>query len=84
MGTNYGGSRYLLNGFIVLDIDYTFCTNLNYNSFSLITSYDNENIDVNIWHTRLCHIGQHKMHRLAKEGLLAQLKKLIYQYVKIV
>ena len=65
------GSGYLLDGFIVMDVD-----NVSYyssNSFSLFTSSNISNNDVNIWHARLGHIGQPRMDRLAKDGLLDQI-----------
>ena len=40
------------------------------------TSRDSKN-DVNIWHARLGHIGQQRMNRLAKEGLLAKIGNVI-------
>ena len=48
----------------------------NSNSFSLFTSSNISNNDVNIWHARLGHIGQQRMDRLAKEGLLGQIEKV--------
>ena len=44
--------------------------------FSLITSYADENVDVNVWHMRLGHIGQQRMDRLAKEGMLGQIERV--------
>ena len=41
-----------------------------------MTSYSSSSDnDVNVWHSRLRHIGQQRMNRLAKEGLLGSLKK---------
>ena len=59
-------SSYILNGFIVMDIDYSEC-NLSYSIFSSLHNYKN---DVKIWHAQLGHISQHWMNRLIKEGLL--------------
>ena len=81
--TIYYGSGSLVNGFIVLDIDYDMLTSTNESCFSFITSSNSENDDVNIWHARLGHIGQDRMNRLAKEGLLGQLYKVelpIYEH----
>ena len=52
-----------------MDIDY-----LIYDaSISLLTNFDNDAIN---WHTRLGHIGQNRMTRLAREGLLGPLAKV--------
>lgn len=66
------GIGYLLNGFIIL---YTyFFSNNNYNScFSMITSSNVLNMDVNTWHTRLGHIKQDRINRLAREGIIVSL-----------
>jgi hypothetical protein len=49
------GYRYVSSGFIIL---YVVNIMTSYNThFSLIT-YANDNIDVNVWHMRLGHIGQ--------------------------
>jgi GAG-pre-integrase domain len=67
------GYGYVSNDFIILDVVNIM---ISYNThFSLIT-YANDNIDVNIWHMRLDHIGQQKMDRLAKEGLLGHLERV--------
>ena len=71
MGTTYYGSGYILDDFIILDVEYV---NSNNNAYSLITS-SHEN-DVMIWHARLNHIGQDRMSRLAKEGLLGNIDKV--------
>ena len=42
--------------------------------FSTLRDYEN---DVNVWHARLGHIGQQRMNRLAKEGLLANIDNVI-------
>ena len=70
LGKTFYGSGYLLYGFIVMDVDNIFYYNSN--SFSLFTSSNISNNDVNIWHARLGHIGQQRMDRLAKEGLLVK------------
>ena len=38
-------------------------------------TYSNDN-DMNVWHSRLGHIEQQRMNRLAKEGHLGALKKV--------
>ena len=48
----------------------------NSNSFSLFTSSNISNNDVNIWHARLGHIGQQRMDRLAKDDLLGQIENV--------
>ena len=62
------GTGYLLNGFMLLDTGFNSINNDS--SFSFISASDNINIDVYTWHARLGHIGQDRMSRLAKEGLL--------------
>ena len=48
----------------------------NNNNFFLFTSFNISNNDVNIWHARLGYIGQQRMDRLVKEGLLSQIEKV--------
>ena len=69
------GTGYLLNGFIVLNTE---LDGFNYSNgcFSLIASANNVNVDVNIWHARLGHIGQDRMNRLAREGLIGSFNKI--------
>jgi GAG-pre-integrase domain len=64
---------YVSNSFIILDV-FNIMTSYNIH-FSLIT-YANDNIDMNVWHMRLDHIGQQRMDRLAKEGLLGHLERV--------
>jgi Integrase core domain/GAG-pre-integrase domain len=67
------GYGYVSNDFIILDVVNIM---ISYNThFSLIT-YANDNIDVNVWHMRLDHIGQQKMDRLAKKDLLGHLERV--------
>ena len=40
---------------------------------SHLVNYDN---NVEVWHARLGHIGQSRMNRLTKEGLLGNLNKV--------
>ena len=65
LGKTFYESGYLLDGFIVMDMDNV--SSYNSNSFSLFTSSNISNNDVNIWHARLGHRGQKRMHRLAKK-----------------
>ena len=54
-------SGYLLDGFIIMNVENV--SYYNSNSFSLFTSFNISNNDVNIWHARLGHIGQQRMDR---------------------
>ena len=45
------------------------------NYFSYVTSSTNNEIDVIIWHARLGHIKQERIHKLARESLLGPLTK---------
>lgn len=61
----YGfGHRY--DGFILLD-----CNPSTYNYYVdrcvMACNSSNNDVDVIIWHARLCHIGQNQMNKLAKE-----------------
>ena len=56
LGKTFYGSGYLLNGFIVMDVANV--SSYNSNSFSLFTSSNISNNDVNILHVRLSHKGQ--------------------------
>ena len=73
-GSEFYGSGYISSGFIILDIDYSQIQNNN--SYSLIVSSSNALIDAMVWHSRLGHIGQDRMNRLAKEGLLEPLSHI--------
>lgn len=68
-GKTYYGSGYLSDDFIVMDIMNSYDNN---NSFSLLTTAD----DSIQWHARLSHIGQDRINRLAREGLLGQLANI--------
>ena len=75
MGTIYCGYGYVLYHFFIMDLDYNLSScNVCFSMFS--TSRDAEN-DVNVWHARLGHIGQQRMNILAKEGLLANIDKVV-------
>jgi hypothetical protein len=60
------------DGFMVLDIDYY----NNDGSVFLLTSDDDVSNSSIIWHARLGHIGQERMGRLAREGLIGNLAKV--------
>ena len=63
-----------MDGFIVIDVDYV---NFNNNaSSSLVTSSHDHKVDVHLYHARLNHIGQDRMSRLTKQGLLGNLEKV--------
>lgn len=69
---NVFGHGTFRDGFCVLDLDDNY-----YNNSSLAyASYVDDYSECVLWHTRLGHIGQDRMNRLAKEGLLNQLTKV--------
>ena len=57
LGTTYYGSGFVLNGFMVLNIDNCVLFNTNDSYYSLMTTSKNTCDNVIIWHTRLGHIG---------------------------
>lgn len=59
------GSGHLLDGFMVLDIDYIVFVDVYYGCFSLIASFSNVNVDANTSHARLGDIRQDRMNKLA-------------------
>ena len=65
------GHATLRNDFLVLDLDESYN-----NSHSVFVSHFNSDLESIKWHARLRHIGQDRMSRLAKEGLLDQLAKV--------
>ena len=67
MGIVYYGRGFISNDFLILDIEY-----YNDDSSVFLTSSDNSII----WHARLGHIGQERMTRLAREGLMGNLAKV--------
>ena len=71
MGTVYYGRGFISNGFLILDIEY-----YNNDSSIFLTSSDNASDNSSIWHARLGHIGQERMTRLAREGLMSNLTKV--------
>ena len=68
LGTTYYGSGFVLNGFMVLDIDNCVLSNTNDSYYSLMTTSRNTCDNVIIWHARLGHIGQERMNRLVREN----------------
>ena len=71
MGTVYYDHGFISNGFLILDIEY-----FNNDSSVFLTSSDNASDNLFIWHARLSHIGQERMTRLAREGLMGNLTKV--------
>ena len=76
LGTTYYGSGFILDGFMVLDIDNYVFSNTNDSYFLLMTTSRNACDSVIIWHAKLRHIGQGRMNRLARENLLSQFTKI--------
>ena len=68
-------SRYLLNGFMVLDIVYVF-VNDDTSIYIVGNSSSSNDNDSVIWHARLEHIEQDRLKRLARAGLLGSLAKI--------
>ncbi|WCJ29450.1 Retrovirus-related Pol polyprotein from transposon TNT 1-94 [Euphorbia peplus] len=66
------GQGYVLNGLTILDIDHR---NKSFSYSTTSSSYVNDK-DVSLWHARLNHIGQDRMKRLAKEGLLGGIRSV--------
>ena len=69
--SSYFGSGYIYEGFFVLSAIYD-CLK---HSVSLAATHQKGD-NVEIWHSRLGHIGQSRMNRLAKEGLLTNISKV--------
>ena len=67
------GNGYINSGFMVLDT-VTSSSSIDDSSYALSSVV---NDDVQLWHARLCHIGQERMNRLARDGLLGQLTKFV-------
>jgi len=72
-GDNLFSHASLLDDFLVLDLDEHYYSN---NTSSFFVSSVDSNSDSVVWHARLGHIGQDRMARLAKEGLLGSLTKV--------
>lgn len=66
------GHGILNNGFFVLDLDDFYDNNP---SFALVSRFNIDSESVK-WHARLGHVGQERMNRLAKDGLLDQLTRV--------
>ena len=69
------GYGFLTNGFMVLDVE----PDVNYaidGCFSNIALTSDADITDEVWHARLGHIGQERMNRLAREGLLGTRAKI--------
>lgn len=64
------GCAHILDGLYILEIDYSFY----YSSF--LVSHDDIVSHSITWHARLGHIGQDRMARLARAGLLGSLAKV--------
>ena len=71
LGTVYYDRGFISNGFLILDIEY-----YNNDSSVFLTSSDNASDNSIIWHARLGHIGQKRMTRLARKGLMGNLTKV--------
>ena len=71
-GGNVFGHATLTNDFLVLDLADCY----NNKTSSAFVSYSDSFSDSVKWHARLGHIGQDRMNRLAKEGLLDRLTKV--------
>ena len=67
------GHASLLDDFLVLDLDEHYYSN---KTSSVFVSSVDSNFDFAVWHARLGHIGQDRMTRLAKEGLLGSLTQV--------
>ena len=67
------GHASLLDDFLVLDLDENYYNN---NSSSVFVSSVDSNSDSVVWHASLGHIGQDRMTKLAKEGLLGSLTQV--------
>ena len=70
-GSSYFGSGYVYDGFFILSAIYD-CLK---HSVSLAATHHKDD-EVELWHSRLGHIGQSRMNRLAKEGLLTNISKV--------
>ena len=71
---NVFGHATLMNDILVLDLDDCY----NNKRSSAFISYTDSFSDSLKWHARLGHIGQDRMNRLAKEGLLDRLTKVTF------
>ena len=76
LGTTYFGSRFILNGFMILNIDNYVLSNTNNSYYSLMNASINACDNVIIWHARLGHIRQRRMERRSRENFLGQFTKI--------
>jgi len=67
------GDASLIDNFLILDLDENYYNN---KTSSIFVSFVDSNSDSMVWHTRLGHIGQDRMIRLAKESLLGSLTQI--------
>ena len=72
-GDNLFGHASLIDDFLVLDLDELYYNNKTSSVF--VSSVDSTSDSV-VWHARLGHIGQDRMTRLAREGLLGSLTQV--------
>lgn len=68
------GCGFIYDGCMILDINYGCCNVSSY--FSLIAFTSSFSVGVSTWHARLGHIGQDRMNRLARDGILGQLTNI--------
>ena len=68
---NFFGQATLKGDFFVLDLD-----NIYNNTSTVFVSFFDSNSKSVKWHARLGHMGQERMRRLVKEGLLDQLTRV--------
>jgi len=71
-GGNVFGHATLKSDFLVVDLDDSY----NNNSPFVFVSHFDPNLESIKWHARLGHVGQDRMSRLLKEGLLDQITKV--------
>ena len=69
--TTYYDCGYIMDGFLVLDVE-----QCSYVYFYLTSSSRATCEDVNVWYAKLGHIRQDQMNRLAREDLLDSLIKV--------
>ena len=65
-----------MDGFIFLDVDISSMDDVLESTVSFNASVHASSIDSVRWHSRLGHIGQDRMPRLAREGLLDSLARV--------
>ena len=67
------GFGFMLDGFILLD---SIPININTYTFVIGSSSNDSLVHDVIWHARLGHIGQDRLKRLTKAGLLGSIEKI--------